>query len=402
MKLLSVDKAISPDFAENIRLTGNFSRDDGREFSIWFEVPKEIESDVSRSGNFWLLCMLVYAVETGENVELNVPVDSALVENVKGLLMQWKSWYPHVNDVEVIAPVSGFRQDDHRGRRKVAAFFSGGVDSYFTALRNCPELVEDAVGRVDELIYVHGFDIPVSKCDELLKIKRMLESSAKRLGRDLIVVRTNLRQPDSHWASGWGGLSHGVGLAVVGHLLERRYEAILIGSTHPYGQLMPWGSHPISDPLLSSSTLVVRHDGAMFNRVEKTRYLTKHPEIIRNLHVCYQDSSAENCGVCQKCVRTMVTLEVLGFKSELAPFNASFSLDHVGKTFLGNKNDEDFFLEIYNEALEVGNPVFRKVLGRAINKSRIVRRVIPFVDRCRKIPGFWRIGGALRRRLIDS
>lgn len=85
----------------------------------------------------------------------------------------------------------------------------------------------------------------------------------------------------------------------------------------------------------------------------------------------------------------MVTLEVLGFKSELAPFNASFSVDHVGKTFLGNKNDEDFFLEIYNEALEAGNPVFRKVLGRAINKSRIVRRVIPFVDRCRKIPGFW-------------
>ena len=229
----------------------------------------------------------------------------------------------------------------------------------------------------------------------------LLTPAASKLNRKLVIIRTNLRAPGSLWATAWGKLSHGAALAVIGHILENRYDAILIGSTHPYGKLIPWGSHPLTDPLLSSSSLTVKHDGAMYNRVEKTKYLSKHLSLLKHLHVCYNESSADNCGVCQKCVRTLATLELLGMQPGDLPFLKSFDINRVRKTFLADKNDIDFFVEIHDAAKKEGKHELRRAVQRAILKSKAIVPLVLFIDIARRQPGLWRIGGALRKALTN-
>ena len=58
--------------------------------------------------------------------------------------------------------------------------------------------------------------------------------------------------------SPWGTTYHGVALAAVAHLLAPTFGEILIGGTHTYSDLFPWGSHPISDRIRLVSARVLR------------------------------------------------------------------------------------------------------------------------------------------------
>lgn len=47
------------------------------------------------------------------------------------------------------------------------------------------------------------------------------------------------------------------------------YARALIPSTYRYDELLPWGSQPLTDPLLGTSRLTIVHDGADFSRADK-------------------------------------------------------------------------------------------------------------------------------------
>ena len=42
--------------------------------------------------------------------------------------------------------------------------------------------------------------------------------------------------------------------------------------------------------------------------------------MLDTLHVCWQERSADNCGTCEKCLRTLIALEVLGARERAATF----------------------------------------------------------------------------------
>jgi bacterioferritin-associated ferredoxin len=69
----------------------------------------------------------------------------------------------------------------------------------------------------------------------------------------------------------------------------------------------------ITDPLLSSLSFAIVHDGAEQHRVGKARALAAWPEALRNLRVCWAGRSADtNCGRCEKCVRTILEFRAAG------------------------------------------------------------------------------------------
>ncbi|GAA5179642.1 hypothetical protein GCM10025771_22140 [Niveibacterium umoris] len=397
MELVELRESSSPDLAGHARISATLKPANGSDFEVWFEVPAHLADQISRGGNPWVLVMLPYAMQTGEAISLSLPVDPALLENIKGLQMQWRQWHPELQTVNVQAPKATLRPDS---AKRTAVFFSGGVDSWFTTMRHAPDQYPDAIGTVDDLIFVHGFDIPLAHGHEFLKMKALLERAARSISRDLIVVRTNLRRPGSPWAKAWGRLCHGAALASIGMLLEHRFGKILIGSSYSYGALFPWGSHPLTDPLFSTSSLDVKHDAAMYDRVEKTAFIANHDVALEHLHVCYANGSADNCGVCAKCIRTMATLQLTGVSQEKLPFAEPFSLDRTRKTYLADASDEAFFYEIRDAARSKGNAAIESAANRAISSSRIKRPILALLNRLRTIPGLWRAGSLASAKVI--
>jgi hypothetical protein len=400
MRLASVRKKNSPDNPGFVRLTGLVERESGEQIEIWYEVPSELEDGLSESGNPWIVAMLPYALSNGETIVSDLPADAELLENLKGLTAVWCDWYPEYLPPKIQAPVAPLDKAEAPGRRS-AAFFSGGVDSWFTVLRHAPELESAAIGRVDDLITVHGFDIPLESTDEFIKLHAALSIGAKELGRELIVVRTNLRRSGSLWAKGWGWLANAAGLASVALILEKRYRKVLIGSSYPYGSLFPWGSHPLTDGLFSTRTLLVKHDGASFNRAEKTALVARHKIALSHLHVCWKHGAASNCGVCPKCIRTMATLQLLGALQVANPFPVDFQLDRLTRLYIENRYEEDFIKEIHALAIQTGNLPIQAAALRSLRRSRRLRPLVKLADRLSGIPVLWRFGPRIRKWCVE-
>ena len=111
---------------------------------------------------------------------------------------------------------------------------------------------------------------------------------------------------------------HGAGLAAVAYALAPVHRKVIIASSYASADLHPWGSPPLLDPLWSTESLEIVHDGGE-TRLEKLRGLAGHPEGLALLRVCWENADENNCGRCEKCLRTMLELRALGVE-----FTAAF------------------------------------------------------------------------------
>ncbi len=398
--LANVRTDSSPHDPAFLRSTGTFEMASGERLEVWFEVPVGLAAGLSVSAAPWLVAMLPYGLSRGEDIVAESPVDAQLLENLRGLVSVWCSWYPNFKPPAIVAPAAPLAAKTGPSGLS-AAFFSGGIDAWFTALRHAREIEPAAIDNIDELIAVHGFDIPLEARAEFDKLQTALTAGAEQLGRDLVVVRTNLRRPDSIWHSGWSWLTHGAGLACVALVLERRYRQVAIASSTPYENLFPWGSHPLTDPLLSTSALRIKHDGAAFNRVEKTAFIARHAFALANLHVCWVNQAASNCGECAKCIRTMAALHLLGALESSGAFPGTFTPEKLARMYVDDPHDEEFLEELHDLAASTGRQDVQKAALRAVRRSRRTRPMVAVVERLRYVPLIWRYAPRMRKWLTN-
>jgi hypothetical protein len=185
----------------------------------------------------------------------------------------------------------------------VSQFFSGGVDSFYSLIQHR--------GEVENLVLIHGFDIPLADTRNFALAEEQAREVARLFGKRLIVVRTNLHREQPSVPGGWA-MYHGAVLAAISHALAPNHRKIYIASTCSYADLQPWGSHPLLDPLWSTDAVEVIHDGGE-TRLNKLRVIAQFPEALARLRVCWENLGDYNCGLCPKCVRTMLGLRALGF-----------------------------------------------------------------------------------------
>lgn len=222
---------------------------------------------------------------------------------VQDIVRSWEQRYPsyeRYQRVEISAqpspptpPASG---------RGVASFFTAGVDSFFTAVTHRDE--------IDALVHVCGFDVRPGNDALQQRVLEGVAAAADGLGKPLVVVECDLRSFGDRYAN-WA-VYHGAALAAVGHALAGRFHTIHVPATLTYAHLVPLGSHPLLDPLWSSETMEIRHDGAEASRIDKLERIADEPAARRWLRVCWENrGGAYNCGRCEKCLRTMVALRSL-------------------------------------------------------------------------------------------
>jgi hypothetical protein len=134
---------------------------------------------------------------------------------------------------------------------------------------------------------------------------------------------------------------------------------------------------PILLPALSTENVALAPTGAEFSRVEKTRRIAGQELVQRHLDVCIMEAGL-NCSRCEKCLRTLLTLEILG---HLNDYGERFDLDTYRRfrdTFLARiLADRKFpmYLELQRLIVESGFRVPLK--SRALKNLLRLWRLVP-------------------------
>jgi hypothetical protein len=402
MELVSVRVEETPSTRGRVRLVGDVAYDDDPPAleRYWFDVPEELAGDLSVSGNPWLACLLPLAVVRRESLRLCRPCDPVLVANASRLMEIWCRWDRNRRPIAIDAPPAP--TEPGSGAREAGAFLSGGIDSFFMALRNVEDDASGGAPKFDRLISVWGFDIPIEASGEFSRLKVSLRDAADRLGLRLLDVATNLRALRFREAS-WGRLAHGAALAGVGLALERRFHSLCIAATHGDGPLYPWGSHPETDPLFSTGITRVINVGAGIVRLEKTRRVARSEVALRALHVCYKTSTADNCCDCRKCLLAMVTLEVLGVLDRCPPLGRrKLDVDRVRKLYLRSPSYRRLYRDVERLARAAGRTDLAAAASAAVRRSRFMKPWLVVLEWLGARRGVWRIARRLRLRTLEG
>jgi hypothetical protein len=285
-------------------------------------------NDILLTGNVeaFLAATLLPAMKAGGTLSAKGKVSRRFLESLDTIVDIFCCWFPALHRVEVKGVQSSSAETSREGR--VGVFFSGGVDSFYTFLKHRDEITD--------LIYVHGFDMSLENHPLRQRISSTLHEIGSSFGKRVIEVETNVRSfLDAYFRlrEMWGTLTHVVVLASVGHVLFPFFRKIFIAATHTYCDLFPWGSHPLLDPLWSTESLEFIHDGCEARRIDKVAFLSNFDIALKSLQVCRSPHSqgAYNCGICEKCLTTMINLHLAGTLDRCTAFNKRLDSRRVGK-----------------------------------------------------------------------
>jgi hypothetical protein len=277
---------------------------------------------------------LLPAMRIAEPVHLNGVVSAQLLAALPQIQDVFATWDPSLRRVPV--QVDSADHEPHQGTG-VGCFFTGGVDSFYSVLRHRDEITH--------LIFVLGFDVPLRHRARLREeVVRMAREVAAALDKRLVLVETNLRPFSDDYAPWW--LYHGSAIAGVGLLFQRHFHQLIIPATHTYADLFPWGTHPLLDPLWGTESTEFVHDGCETTRVDKVGAIASSDLAMQWLRVCLANpNSAYNCGRCEKCLRTMISLHVHGALGRCRTFPSSLNARAVSNVILRDANERSYMRE---------------------------------------------------------
>lgn len=286
---------------ERVNGLQQISADVGGE-QIWFQMPHEVP--LLLSAEPFIAAALLEAMYTGQDIEVDcsVAVSRQLAENLTDLQAVFHCWNDELKIVGIHASLLG------EGKKfgRVGSFYSAGVDSSFTLCRKMSEITH--------LMLMDVFDGQALGYEWESLVERQSQF-VDALGKRLIPIRSNVRNYAEGKKISWDFM-HGLIISSIGSFFG--FDRVYVPSSHTYRELFPWGSHPLTDPMWSTESMRVIHEGAGARRWEKVKSLTQHQRMLDNLHVCWR-TKIGNCGECPKCIRTMLALHLLGARSKAIP-----------------------------------------------------------------------------------
>jgi hypothetical protein len=329
-----------------------------QEWEVWFRTERP---PVSGSADAFLASALIPAMRCRLPLRIEGAVSPRVLHGAGRVQRTMSVWNEALRSVEV--EPSQLLPQTREADGAVGAFFSGGVDSFYTIQRHREEITH--------LVFVHGFDIRLGQQHFREQVADALRRCAGELGLPLIEVETNLRDFGDAYAH-WTEEYHGAALAAVALFLAPRFEKILIPATFAYAFLFPYGSHPGLDPLWSSESLEIVHDGCDATRFEKVEALASWDTALRTLRVCWQTKSGRyNCCQCWKCLWTMAFLRACGALERAATFERPLDLKALGESLPQNRDEQARFVQALG-ALERrgGDPELAQALHAALELAR--------------------------------
>lgn len=287
-------------------------------YPIWFESDDiELQVSVEAFAGIFLLPALHHQAQ----LRIEEPVDRQWLANLRKLTEIYSSWWGYNSSFPIIVAetvTSNQHITENSNDLVLGLCFTGGVDSFYSLL--------EYPAPTDFLIFAHGYDIPLNDWPRLEDYRRSLQIIATRSNKTAVIIRTNLREHPLFKSVSWER-THGSALAALGLILSSDLDALVIPPSFASTRLCPWGSHPETDPLYSTSTFKVFHHSTPLGRLERIQKITNFDLAQKHLRVCYVNISLTgNCSTCEKCVMTMAGIDSTGQLNSFQTFSSSQSL----------------------------------------------------------------------------
>lgn len=299
---------------------------------------------VQPDADAWAALALPLAMRLGTPLRLEDPISAQVAAGLRQLVDIYACWYPGV--LSAVPLEIEIRPTDAKvpSAAGTAAFFSGGVDSFYCAQKHRDELTH--------LLFVHGFDIPLRDNSHRDRAAEGVRKAAHAMGVALVEVETNIRDVTDRYL-GWGSQYLTAAMAPAALLLGGTVGRCYVPTECSYAQLRPYGLHPITTPAYSSHTVTLVHTGAEVERLQRIRALLHNCAAQQYLRVCWKNVPGEyNCQQCHKCLATMCILRILGGLDSFTAFRRPLDLKAVVR--LRNWHTHDSWASTLSLVQQVG------------------------------------------------
>ena len=349
---------------------------------LWFRVANRFQDGVTRRSDPFLLALLPVAMALGEGLEIEGMVSSRLVFGLRDYQKILHTWWP--KHFSVIDVTYGTTSDGHNNRqpKSVCSSFSGGIDSFFTLHRHRAAIEVLPEYRLTHCLMIDGFDndVDLGQTGLFQTLREVYEPMLSAQGIQLVVVHTNMQQFRlAAMTRANLYLTVGMPLVSAAMVLGDMFARFYIPASFNYRNLIPDGSHPMLDHLLSTETMQIIHDGAAVSRVEKTIAIAGWSDSHSRLRVCFngarynpQRKVIENCGTCEKCVRTMIPLEVAGMLTNFSTFPVNLAVKNIRRMRFLSQSSRSFALENLRFARQAGRWGLVTVLAYVIVRGKLI------------------------------
>ncbi len=298
------------DSAGNYRLSSELLISPAIKHEFFFIVEEsDYHPAMEADAGPYLLSQLMHAMRFGGNLRVEGGICPVLRRNVETFMRRWILWCPErFRWVDIVAEKEYSTSPAAIKRQGAISCFSGGVDSFYSYAR----FDQDHGVRLRSLMFLHGFDIDLELSDYYEETARFYRERILQRDIKIIKVRTNAYASARKFQLNWGAIGHGIYLGAALHLLGHDHARACIPSSHsPDSPIFPWGSNPVTDPLLSSASLPISHHSYLVPRFEKIAELAEREDCLSMVRVCWRTKGNHwNCGNCPKCLATLVALEV--------------------------------------------------------------------------------------------
>lgn len=282
------------------KAVANISMSQGQTFEVYIEA----DTILSHLDDGWIFLLIPACMKTGENLHVNGRVTQSALNSSQAIQNQLLLGHPNLKKISITSAEIVHEPDfESNTSRRIGSFFSGGVDSTYTAL---------VLGAKSTLVSVWGFDIPSTDESHWLLSLEQMKQFASTHGYKLIVVKTNIREFSNQYLD-WGFDYFGSALGGVASMLSKRLSVMHIPGSFNEDYVF-WGSFPSLDSSFSTSYQEVLDHG-LETRIAKVHYLAQKKSAAA-IRVCWQNKTGKtNCGSCSKCKRTRLEFHIVN-----APF----------------------------------------------------------------------------------
>ena len=340
---------------------------------IWFQVEKKYEQYLCHErGDAFLIAVLNYAMRNGEDIQCDAPITEELFYNLDKILINALiSYNPSFHRTQINAPLA---TEVLPSAGAVGTGISCGVDSLHALA--CQTNLKFKKHNITHLTFNNVGSHGEGEYAQKLYNERLIEPQkfAKEYGFEFVPSNSNLMDviPQNHFKT------HTYSSMFAVFCLQKLYSVYYYASSgYSYHEFTlidkPYNScgsyEMLSLALFSTKQIRIYSEGEGMTRLTKLKDVVKYPPSYKYLNVCLKGS--KNCGVCEKCIRTLLGIDALGaLNSYKEVFNIEYYKQHKQWYLLQmlkqiQQNKHDYF-ELY--------PYFK-------NDIKILTRIKAFIWR---------------------